>query len=254
MVALVVLLVLLLLLIGVLQIRVGAEVTYDQSGVVAKVKIAGHSIVLFPRPKKTRSQLSKDKEKAEKKKAKKEKQAQKKALKKQRKLEKNPKPPEPEKPLKEKVGGAVDLVLSFLPIVVQALGALKRKIRINPLEIHLVASCPDAADTAVLYGKSYGAIGTILPLFEENFDVRNREITIDMDFLAGKTTIFIRAGLSFKVGQLLYIALRYGLAALKVFLQKKKQAKLAAREKKAATAQEEAKTDSSTEDTQQSAE
>ena len=207
MTALIVILIILLLIVVLLQIRVGAVVEYSEEGFEASAKVAGKKIRIFPRPKKTRSQ----KEKAEKKKKKK-------------------KPKKEEAPKKK--GGMVELVIQLIPIIGSALGALKKRIRIDPLTVHFTAGCEDAADTALLYGSSSGVAGVVVALMEENFDVREREVTIDMDFLAGHSTIYIRAGVSIKIGQVLYLAIRYGVACLKVYLKKNKKDKQNSNQKK----------------------
>lgn len=226
MTALIVILCILLVLFLALQIRIGAEAEYSEDGFSVSAKVAGKIIPLFPRPKKTRSQKEKAEAKKQRQKEKKALKAEKKARKQQRKAEKNPpEPKEAEKPKKK--GGMVELVLQLLPVAVQALGALKRRIRIDPLAVHFTAGCTDAADTAILYGRSSGAAGVVVALLEENFDVRHRDVTVDMDFLSGESVIYIRAGLSIKIGQILYLALRYGIACLLVFLKRNSAGKKA---------------------------
>lgn len=221
MTALILILIILVLLVVLFQLRIGAEVEYGEAGIRVTAKLAGRPVLLFPRPEKTRTQKEKEAEKARRKAAKKEKKAAKKAEKQRRKAAKQPPKPQPEEQPKKK-GGTVELVLALLPVVVQALGALKKRIRIDPLTVHYTAGCVDAADTALLYGRSSGAAGIVVALLEENFDVRRRDVTVDLDFLAGRSVIYVNAGISIKVGQVLYLAVRYGLACLKVFLQKRK--------------------------------
>ncbi len=225
---LVVILILLLLLAGILLIRIGAEVVYDQDGVSLWVKIAGGKLTILPKKPKTRSQLAKAEEKKQKKQKKKQAKAEKKKRKEEEKKRKAQKKHSNDEAAQEeasgKKGGTVELVLALLPILVRALGALKRRIRLDPLEVHYTAACADAADTALLYTKTGGAAGIISALLEENFDVRHRKVTVDMDFLSATSTVYIRAGISIRIGQVLYLAVRYGLACLKVYLQKRKSA------------------------------
>ncbi len=77
--------------------------------------------------------------------------------------------------------------------------------------MHYTVACGDAADTALLYTKTGGAAGIISALLEENFDVRHRKVTVDMDFLSATSTVYICAGISIRIGQVLYLAVRYGL-------------------------------------------
>lgn len=207
-----------------LQVRLGAEVEYGEEGFRAWVKLLGKAILLFPKPQKTRTQQEKERLKAEKKAAKKARKAAKKEEKQRRKAEKEKKKPDEEKPEEpEKKGGKAELILALLPVAVQALGALKKRIRIDPLRVRYTAGCPDAADTALLYAKASGGAGVVVALLEEGFDVRRREVSVEMDFLAGHSTIYLRAGVSIKVGQVLYLAIRYGIACIKVYMKKQRE-------------------------------
>lgn len=213
----IIILALVLVILLLLQVRLGAEVEYGEEGFRAWVKILGKDILLFPKPKKTRTQQEKDRVKAEKKAAKKAA----KAAKKEEKAKKKPPKDKPEEP--EKKGGKAELILALLPVAVQALGALKKRIRIDPLRVRYTAGCPDAADTALLYAKASGGAGVVVALLEEGFDVRRREVSVEMDFLAGHSTIYLRAGVSIKVGQVLYLAIRYGIACIKVYMKKQRE-------------------------------
>jgi hypothetical protein len=108
-------------------------------------------------------------------------------------------------------------------VAIQALGGLKKRIRIDRLIVHYVAGGTDAAQVAISYGKlSAGAAG-IVALLNNNFKVKRQEITMDVNFLAESPTIYLDAGLSLTVGQILYLAVRYGIASLKVFLRQRRK-------------------------------
>jgi hypothetical protein len=209
--------VLLLFLIG--QIRLGGRVEYSQEGVTAWVRVCGISKQLFPKPTLTRSQ----EEKAAEKKRKKEEKAQRKKEAKAKKSSEKKKTAGPEEKTKKKTGGSLELVRELLPVVIQALGGLKKRIRIDRLIVHYVAGGTDAAQVAISYGKlSAGAAG-IVALLDNNFKVKRQEVTMDVNFLAESPTIYLDAGLSLTVGQILYLAVRYGIASLKVFLRQRRK-------------------------------
>lgn len=217
--AIIILLILVLVFFLIGQIRVGGRVEYSQEGVKAWLRIHGVPILLFPRPKKKPKPGDEEKA-AEKKRRKAEKAAKKKAKKAKKGGEK--KPETQEKP-PEKKGGTVQLVLQLLPVVVEALGALKRRIRIDLLVVHYVAGGEDAAKTALTYGKVSGAAGVILALLNNNFKVKKQEVTMDVNFLAERATVYLDAALSIKIGQILYLGVRYGIACLRVFLRHRKE-------------------------------
>jgi hypothetical protein len=210
--------VLLLFLIG--QIRLGGRVEYSQEGVTAWIRICGISKQLFPKPTLTRSQEEKA---AEKKRKKEEKARRKKEAKAKKSSQKKEKTPKTEEKTEKKPGGSLELVRGLLPVVIQALGALKKRIRIDRLIVHYVAGGTDAAQVAISYGKlSAGAAG-IVALLNNNFKVKRQEVTMDVNFLAESPTIYLDAGLSLTVGQILYLAVRYGIASLKVFLRQRRK-------------------------------
>jgi hypothetical protein len=210
--------VLLLFLIG--QIRLGGRVEYSQEGVTAWIRICGISKQLFPKPTLTRSQEEKA---AEKKRKKEEKARRKKEAKAKKSSQKKEKTPKTEEKTEKRPGGSLELVRGLLPVIIQALGALKKRIRIDRLIVHYVAGGTDAAQVAISYGKlSAGAAG-IVALLNNNFKVKRQEVTMDVNFLAESPTIYLDAGLSLTVGQILYLAVRYGIASLKVFLRQRRK-------------------------------
>jgi hypothetical protein len=195
-------------------------VEYSQEGVTAWIRICGISKQLFPKPTLTRSQEEKA---AEKKRKKEEKARRKKEAKAKKSSQKKEKTPKTEEKTEKKPGGSLELVRGLLPVVIQALGALKKRIRIDRLIVHYVAGGTDAAQVAISYGKlSAGAAG-VVALLDNNFKVKRQEITMDVNFLAESPTIYLDAGLSLTVGQILYLAVRYGIASLKVFLRQRRK-------------------------------
>lgn len=214
--AVIILLAIFLLLFLIGQIRVGGRVEYSQEGLKAWLRIHGLPVLLYPRPKKARG--PEDEAKAEKKRRRREEKAARKRAKKAKKGEAEPETREQPR----KKGGGVQLVLRLLPVGVEALGALKKRIRIDRLTLHYTAGGDDAAKTALTYGKLSGAAGMIVALLDNSFQVKQQEITMDVDFLAEKATVYLDVGLSIKIGQILYLGLRYGAASLKVFMKHRK--------------------------------
>jgi hypothetical protein len=211
--------VLLLFLIG--QIRLGGRVEYSREGVTAWIRVCGFSKQLFPKPTLTRSQ----EEKAAEKKRKKEEKARRKKAKKAKKSsqKKEETPQKPQEKTEKKPGGSLELVRQLLPVMIQALGALKKRIRIDRLIVHYVAGGTDAAQVAISYGKLSAGAAAVVALLNNNFKVKRQEVTMDVNFLAESPTIYLDAGLSLTVGQILYLAVRYGIASLKVFLRQRRK-------------------------------
>lgn len=198
MTALKVLAVILLILFLLGLIRVGGGGEYSAQGLTAWLKLGPFQIKVFP--------LKKKKEK--KKKPSKAKKAQ----------------PKPQKPTEEKPkqGGTLARVREFLPLICEAAGALKRRIRIDKLYLdYTLPGKEDAAAAAMHFGYSNAAVGMILPLFEQNFDVKERRVRTAVDFNADSPKIYVYAVISARLGQLVSFALRFGWKFLMVYQKTK---------------------------------
>ena len=191
-----------LFLIG--QIRVGCKAEYDQNGVQVFVRIAAFYIRVFPLKKKS----------GEKKPKKQKKQKPKK--------EKKPKEPVP---MKEKVGGALGYAQQLLPVVLKAVKYFFRKLQIDTLHLYLVAGSPDPADAAMVYGKATAALGALWYPLTEAFDVKDGHAKVDLDFESDRMSLCAAAALSIKIGQILWLAIYFGIWALVRFLRERKRQK-----------------------------
>ncbi len=192
--------VILLLLVLLSLLRVGGGVEYSAEGVRAWVKAGPFRVRVFP---------------VKEKKPKKEKKS---------KSAKTPaKPPEEDPPKK---GGPVELVRRYLPLACEAAGELKRRIRIDELRLdYTAAGKEDAAAAAMSYGYSNAAVGIILGLFEQNFEVKDRRVRLAVDFNADQTKIYVYAAVSARLGQLVSFALRFGWKFFKLYRQSKNETK-----------------------------
>ncbi len=205
MTALKVLLVLLLLLFLLSLIRVGGVVEYSADGLTVKARVGAFRFQVLPGRKKEKP----PKEKAAPKK-KKGSEAAKAGAK-----------PEEDKP---KAGGPLRLVKAALPLVGEAAGALKRRIRIDRLLLRLtLAGAEDAAGAAMNYGYANMLIGMIWPIFAYNFEVKDYHLHTAVDFQAREPTVWLRAAFSARVGQVVSFALRFGIKFFKSYQREKKR-------------------------------
>lgn len=160
-------------------IRLGVLAQYSAEGLLVRAKVWVFHITLYPIKAKKQK-----KERPKKERPKKEK--------------KQEEPPEET----AKAGGNLALVKRFLPLVAEAAGRFKRKVRIDKLYLDYMAASPDPAAAALEFGRANAAIGMILPLFEHNFRVKDRRVRTAVDFHGKKPTIFIHAELSLNIGQM----------------------------------------------------
>lgn len=199
MIGLVILLVLILLVLAVAFLRLGAAAGYDETGGWAKVRVGPVWLTLYPlSEEKKRKREAKAKQKAEKKAAKKKKrtaepQENKKTS--RRKTLKNAFSP----------GGALDLALDLLPKLKEMAGDLRHAIRIDTLSLHLVWGEPDPADAAMHYGQAWGVLEALLAFTEANFTVKNRDLSVALDYQIESPKLTVEAACSISVAQLLSI-------------------------------------------------
>lgn len=176
-------------------IRLGARATYSQEGLYVRLRLGKFSFQVYPFKKREREKPP-------------------------RKKKEKPSKPAVEKPEQTRErGGPLELVKQALPVVCQAAGELKRKIRIDTLWLELTVAADNAAAAAMAYGYANMVIGMLWPLIEQNFEVIDPRIDTRVGYNGDATAIYINAALSMRLGQLVSLALRSGLKLLRIYLR-----------------------------------
>lgn len=195
----------------------GVSVRYDADGAVVKLIAGPVKITLFPRPKKEK------KPKEEKNTA-------------QQTAEEKPtvqeKPAEPEKAEQPKAdapakksGGPITDFLPLVRVALDMLGAFRRRLRVDMLELKLIMAADDPCDLAVNYGRAWAAVGNLMPRLEKLFVIKKRNIEVECDFETTQTLVTARLDLTITLGRLLATAVVYGVKALIEFLKIKNKRK-----------------------------
>ena len=194
----------------------GVSARYNADGALVKVIAGPVSFTVFPRQKK---------EKKEKKK--KEPKKEKKAQKEEENLPKPPQPPkkEPAKQQKKEKGGSFADFLPLIQVALDFLGAFRRKLRVNVLELKLTMAASDPCDLAVNYGRAWAAVGNLLPQLEKSFVIKKRDIEVECDFEASETLVIAHLDLTITIGRLFTAAGKFAVRALKEFMNIKKKRK-----------------------------
>lgn len=183
-------------------IPVGADVSYLGGVLTVKAKIGLLRLTLLPKkPKKPQKQKkpkkSKEKPKLEKLKEKKK--------------------PQP-------LSGGISGVMELLQFACDTLGDLRRKLRMERLELHVrFGAGDDAAKTAISYGRAWALIGTMLPMLERIFVIKERDIGAELDYnKEEKMTLDARLCITITIGRALALALRAGIRFLKIYKEMNK--------------------------------
>ena len=195
------LLIVVLALLLISLVRLGGQVRYSEDGLLVRLIAGPLRITLYP---------AKPKEKKPKKE-------------KKRKQKRTPKPdeqPGEEKP--EPKGGMLKLFMEMLPVIGEAAGALRRKLRIDDLTVHLTWATDDPAKTALGFGRANAILGMIWPVFDHNFKVKKHDLGVAADFDQSRPTVYCNAALTMTVGQLVAFGLRFGIKLLVIWSRNRK--------------------------------
>lgn len=130
--------------------------------------------------------------------------------KKQKKGKKREKPAAAEKHEKKQQGGTLGRLMELLPAVSEAAGALKRRIRVDHLNLTVIWGAEDAASAAIGYGRAYAALGIIVPLLENNFKVKKCDIRAEVDYGRTVPEVTADAAITMTLGQLISFVMVYG--------------------------------------------
>ena len=106
-----------------------------------------------------------------------------------------------------------------MDIAKKLLQGIFRKHRIRRLEIKLLLAGDDPCDLAVNYGKAWAATGNLIPLLEEHFIIKKRDVQIACDFTAEETVIYVRADITILLGRLLTLATVHGYRAIREYFK-----------------------------------
>lgn len=123
----------------------------------------------------------------------------------------SPQAPKPKRDLRklyERLKPWISLGLDFL-------GDLRRKLKIDHLDLNLVLGCEDPCDLAILYGSTCAAMGNIIAYLERVLNIRKRDIQVQCDFEETKTRAEARLELSITLGRALVLLVGYGIRALR---------------------------------------
>lgn len=121
------------------------------------------------------------------------------------------------------LSGGVDEILQLLDIVLDTLGDLRRKLRVNELTLYVrIGGSDDPAKAAMGYGRAWAAIGAITPSLERLFVIKKRDIQPALDYTISNTQVDAHLVTTITIGRSLALALRAGIRFLKILNERKK--------------------------------
>jgi len=184
----------------------GVRVCYDADGPLVKLVLGPVKLTVFPRPKKEKKPKKEKTKKAEKQEPAEE-----------PKLPKPPQPPPEPKPAKKEKGGSLTDFLPFVKLAFDFLGDFRRKLRMKELYLRLILASSDPCDLAVNYGKTWTAVGNLLPALERWFVIKHKDVEVECDFTASETKVIARLEITITLGRLLSLVAVYAVRGIKEF-------------------------------------
>ena len=189
----------------------GVCIRYNDAGFLLKVIAGPLKITVFPRKRKQKKQKKKPDQ------VKKGQQIESSASE-----EEPPRPPEAQPEQKEK-GGSLTRFLPLIKLGLRFLGDFRRKLRLDNLYLRLILAGDDPCDLAVNYGRTWAAVGNLMPQLERLFVIKKRDIQVECDFTASETCVVAHLNITITLGRLLALALVYGVRVLIEFLSMKRK-------------------------------
>lgn len=165
----------------------GLRVSYDGGGPWAAFMIGPVRIQLYPRPKKQKASTPPKKQKTDKASA------------------------------KKKSGGSIGDFLPLMRLVLDFLKDFRTKLTIDHLSLVLILGGGDPCDLALNYGKGWAVLGNLMPLLEQCFIIKKRDLEVECDFTAEKTTVIAGADLTLRLWQLITLAVTHGPRVIKQY-------------------------------------
>lgn len=184
-----------LVLVLLACIPLGVKIRYNESGPKVSVIAGPVKYQVFPTKKKLRTE------------------------KKTKTAKKETAPTKPKKTAEEEKGGSLTDFLPLLELIPDFLGDVRRKLRIDRLECKLILAGDDPCDLAVNYGRAWAAVGNLLPLLEQWFVIRKRNVEVLCDFTADSIRILAHVDITITVGRIFSLGFRHGIRALREFLR-----------------------------------
>ena len=122
---------------------------------------------------------------------------------------------EKEKPKKKSAPPDIRTILALAKLGLQALNRFRQRLRVQLLRLVFVSGAPDPYDTALAFGYVSAALGALTPLAERALRIDERDIQTGVDFQAERPRIDARIVCTIRIGQIVVIALAFGVGFLK---------------------------------------
>lgn len=126
---------------------------------------------------------------------------------------------------KQVKGGSIQDFLPLVDLVLDFLSDFGRKLRVNHLQMKLILAGSDPDVLAANYGRGWAILGNLIPLLENAFIIKRRDLEVECDFLGDKTTITARLDITITIGRLFFLLIVRGIPIFRELLKQMKTRK-----------------------------
>ena len=124
-----------------------------------------------------------------------------------------------------KKGGALSDFLPLVNVLLKFLNGLRKKLRVNVLNLKMIMAADDPCDLAVNYGKAWAVVGNLMPQLDRVFVIKKRNVEVECDFTADKTRVLAKLDITITLGRLLVLTVvlivRAVVELIKIFMKRK---------------------------------
>lgn len=192
-----ILLALLFLLVVVLLIPARVRFSYDRGEAALWIRFGPLKLQIFPKREAAEAEIQEKKPKPDKKKPTKEKK-------------KTPRA----KINREQIFYTLE---TLPPILGRALRRTGRRLRVQPLKLHLLIAGPDPASAAELYGRLEAVLNAGLPQLHRAVRIKDQDVRLFLDFQEERMDCIADVGCSLRPWDLVSVGVRAGGSLLKWF-------------------------------------
>ena len=190
---------------------IGALVQYDSRGFLVRIIAGWFRLTVYPMKKRKKKQAKEPGTSEE--------------LQKKQEQKKTPQPQSTVPSDGVEKGGSLQDFLPLVRLVLNFMDRFRKSMRINHLRLKLILAGDDPCDLAVNYGRACAAVANLMPQLERALVIKKRHVWVGCDFEGDQTLIYGRLDLTITLGRIVWLAVRYGIRALRVFLKINKQRK-----------------------------
>ena len=119
----------------------------------------------------------------------------------------------------KKSGGNKTEFVPIVKLILEILRDLWKKLQVDLLELKITLGQDDPSDLAINYGRTWSALGNLIPQLERYCNIKKRDVDVACDFTAQQTQIFAQLQVSITVGRAVVLLVRHGFKILKNNLQ-----------------------------------